>query len=380
MSEHMFGGPDEVMEHLVSITTVTDDMRLGRLQLLAHLDESGAYNADGFTSASSFLVARCGMGPGEANREVFLARSLKEMPYSTKLVVARRLTVNQLEVLARVRSRHPDEFTAEEHTLAESVSGLDLNDTRRAVDYWCQAHCEPDDVEPDTASRVFLSRTLDGRGRLDGDLDPETHSLLSAALGTLMDELVASTPKSELPTLSEVRAEALSEMARRHLDSDSAPVDHGNRPHLTVVADWKTLTGADRGGLSELLDETVISPETLQRLACDAITCRLLTGPDSEVLDLGRNRRTVSPAQWRALRVRDRHCRFPGCRRPWSWCDAHHIEHWALHDGPSDLCNLCLLCRHHHTLVHEGGWTIQGTGEDPIFIRPDGRVLATGPP
>lgn len=380
MSEHMFGGPDEVMNHLVDITTVNDDMRLGRLELLAHLDESGAYSADGFTSASSFLVARCGMGPGEANREVFLARSLGDMPYSVKLVVARRLTVNQLEVLARVRSRHPDEFAAEEHTLAESVSGLDLRETRRAVDYWCQAHCSPDDVGPDEASRVFLSTTLGGRGKLDGDLDPEFHALLSAALGTLMDEIVASTPKNELPTLSEIRAEALQEMARRHLDSDSVPVDHGNRPHLTVVVDWEVLNGSHRSGLSEFLDGTVRSPESMQRLACDAITCRLLTGPNSEVLDLGRNRRTVSPAQWRALRVRDRHCRFPGCRRPWNWCDAHHIEHWTLHDGPSDLCNLCLLCRHHHTLVHEGGWTIQGTGDNPIFVRPDGRVLANGPP
>jgi hypothetical protein len=295
-------------------------------------------------------------------------------------VVARRLTVNQLDVLARARSRHPEEFAADEPTLAEAVSGLDLRDTRRAIEYWCQAHCAPEEVDPDPASRVFLSRTMGDRGKLDGDLDPETRFLLSTALDTLIDELVASTPKDELPPMSELRAEALAELARRHLNSGSVPLDHGNRPHLTVVADWKTLTGADRSGLSELLDGAVRSPEALQRLACDAITCRLLTGPDSEVLDLGRNRRTVSPAQWRALRVRDRHCRFPGCRRPWSWCDAHHIEHWTLHDGPSDLCNLCLLCRHHHTLVHEGGWTIQGTGEDPIFVRPDGRVLATGPP
>ncbi len=73
-------------------------------------------------------------------------------------------------------------------------------------------------------------------------------------------------------------------------------------------------------------DETVITPETARRLACDANVSRLLTGPGSEILDLGRTRRTVSPAQWRALRARDRHCRFPGCRRLWSWCDAHHPD------------------------------------------------------
>lgn len=376
----MFDTPDELMGHMVDITTVGEDIRLARLELLARLDASAAFTYDGFTSASSFLVARCGMGPREANREVFLARSLEWLPYATKLVAAGRLSVNQLEILARVRNTHPDEFAADEHTLAEAVSGLDLRDTRRAVEYWCQAHCEPDDVGPDETSRVFLSKTMGRRGKLDGDLDPELLCLLTTALDTLIDEIVASTPKNELPRMSELRAEALREIIRRYLNSDSVPLDHGNRPHLTVVADWRTLTGVDRGGTSELLDGTVISPETLQRLACDAITCRLLTGPDSEVLDLGRNRRTVSPAQWRALRVRDRHCRFPHCRRPWNWCDAHHLEHWTLHDGPSDICNLCLLCRHHHVLVHEGGWTIQGTAEHPIFVRPDGRVLATGPP
>lgn len=369
-----------MMSQMVDITTVNEAMRLGRLELLAHLDSVDGFAYDGFTSATSFLVARCGMGPGEANREVFLARSLEGMAYSAKLVAAGRLSLNQLEVLAHARSRHPGEFARSEPTLAESVSGLDLRDTRRAVDYWCQAHCEPEDIEPDPPSRVFLSETMNGRGKLDGDLDPETHSLLATALDALVDELVAATPREELPRYSELRAEALAEIARRHLDSGSVPLDHGHRPHLTVIADWNVLTGADRGGRCELGDGTVISPETLQRLACDAIACRLLTGPRSEILDLGRNRRTVSAAQWKALRVRDRHCRFPHCRRPWNWCDAHHLEHWTLHDGPSDLSNYLLVCRHHHVLVHEGGWTIQGTAQDPIFVRPDGTVLATGPP
>ncbi|HSJ34890.1 MAG TPA: DUF222 domain-containing protein, partial [Acidimicrobiia bacterium] len=221
MSEHMFDTPDGLMAHMVDITTVGEDIRLARLELLARLDASATFTYDGLTSASSFLVARCGMGPREANREVFLARSLEWVPYATKLVAAGQLSVNQLEILARAHNRHPDEFAADEHTLAESVSGLDLRDTRRAVEYWCQAHCEPDDVGPDEASRVFLSRTMGRRGKLDGDLDPELLYLLSTALDTLTDELVASTPKNELPRMSELRAEALRESVRRYLNSDS---------------------------------------------------------------------------------------------------------------------------------------------------------------
>jgi hypothetical protein len=173
---------------------------------------------------------------------------------------------------------------------------------------------------------------------------------------------------------SEIRAEALAEMCRRHLDSPHTPTDHGNRPHLTVVVDWRTLSGQTRQGVSEYLDGTVITPEAARRLACDANVCRLLLGPDSEILDLGRSRRTVTPAQWRALRLRDRHCRFPGCRRPHTWCDAHHLEPWQ-HGGETNLSRLLLLCRHHHTLAHQAGWSVTGAASHPTVTRPDGTIL-----
>ncbi|MDQ3781689.1 MAG: HNH endonuclease [Actinomycetota bacterium] len=89
---------------------------------------------------------------------------------------------------------------------------------------------------------------------------------------------------------------------------------------------------------------------------------------------MGRATRTVTAAQRRAIAVRDRGCRFPGCHRPLSWCDIHHIVHWA-NLGPTDLDNLLPLCRYHHTLVHEHGFAITGTATQPRFHRPDGTVL-----
>jgi hypothetical protein len=89
-----------------------------------------------------------------------------------------------------------------------------------------------------------------------------------------------------------------------------------------------------------------------------------MRGP-SEILDLGRRTRIVSPAQRRALVHRDGGCVFPGCGRPHPWTDAHHLVHWA-RGGATDLDNLCLLCRRHHTAVHEGGWHLardEVTGE-----------------
>jgi hypothetical protein len=88
-------------------------------------------------------------------------------------------------------------------------------------------------------------------------------------------------------------------------------------------------------------------------------------------LDLGRRQRVVSPALRTALERRDRGCRFPGCDRRHD-LHAHHVQHWA-HGGGTDRRNLVLLCRFHHRMVHEEGFTVAGAdGERFVFRRPDG--------
>ncbi|MDQ1465225.1 MAG: hypothetical protein QOC73_2166, partial [Actinomycetota bacterium] len=82
-----------------------------------------------------------------------------------------------------------------------------------------------------------------------------------------------------------------------------------------------------------------------------------------------RTTRTIPTGIRRALTARDQGCAFPGCDRPPSWCDAHHRVHWA-DGGHTALCNLCLLCNHHHDTVHHDGWTITMTNGRPWFIPP----------
>jgi hypothetical protein len=97
----------------------------------------------------------------------------------------------------------------------------------------------------------------------------------------------------------------------------------------------------------------------------------VVLGSRSEVLDVGRSHRLVTPGLWRALVVRDQHCAFPGCRRPPLACDAHHITHWA--DGGSTcLDNLVMLCRTHHTMIHTTPWDVRTAPTDhrPEFLPP----------
>ena len=132
-------------------------------------------------------------------------------------------------------------------------------------------------------------------------------------------------------------------------------------------------------GALEVDDSAVhVSAETSRRLACDAAVVRMHHDADGNVLDVGRKTRTIPAAIRRALSARDTRCQFPGCsaRR----CDAHHIEHWV-DGGATSLDNLVLLCRRHHRLVHEGGFTLERQADGTVaFFYKDGAPLWTAPP
>jgi hypothetical protein len=132
----------------------------------------------------------------------------------------------------------------------------------------------------------------------------------------------------------------------------------------------ETLRADGDPGRSELEDGTRVSAETARRLSCDASLVEVAHGPDGDVLDVGRKTRTIPPAIRRALEVRDRGCRFPGCGLRFT--DAHHVTHWA-DGGGTSVKNCLLLCGHHHRLVHEGGWRVDWWGEGhPVFFDPRG--------
>jgi hypothetical protein len=128
--------------------------------------------------------------------------------------------------------------------------------------------------------------------------------------------------------------------------------------------------------MSELEDGTRVTRMTSRRLACDATVVTVAKKADGTILDVGRRSRTIPWRLRRALEVRDRGCRFPGCGRRFT--DGHHVRHWA-DGGETSLGNCLLLCHHHHRLVHEGGWTVSWDNERrPIFYDRRGHMHYEG--
>jgi len=146
----------------------------------------------------------------------------------------------------------------------------------------------------------------------------------------------------------------------------------------------RTFSGAPDDGavtgrrlLRSMLEDNVrVSQETLRRRSCDAAVVPVGTDSSGRILNLGQRVRTVSPAIRRALEARDGGCRFVGCGRRYT--DAHHIEHWA-DGGETSLRNCILLCRFHHRLLHEGGWSVHGDVDGQlVFVDPRGGTHGDG--
>jgi 5-methylcytosine-specific restriction endonuclease McrA len=164
------------------------------------------------------------------------------------------------------------------------------------------------------------------------------------------------------PARQASNAEALVGVAEAALAHEGEGRPGGERYQVVVHADEAAFSFDGDGGC-QLEDGSALAPETVRRLACDASLVRN-----------GRRRRTIPPATRRALRARDRGCRFPGCENR-RFLDAHHVHHWA-RGGPTALANLVLLCRSHHRLVHEGGWRLDRRRR---FSDPRGRPIPTVP-
>ena len=83
---------------------------------------------------------------------------------------------------------------------------------------------------------------------------------------------------------------------------------------------------------------------------------------------------------YRFVRLRDRRCRFPGCRLRARCCD---LDHQVPHPhGRHAHDNLACLCEHHHRLSHQApGWRLHRDADGGlVWTLPGGRTITTYPP
>lgn len=117
-------------------------------------------------------------------------------------------------------------------------------------------------------------------------------------------------------------------------------------------------------------DQTTLPAWLVAQQACATGTVECTIDGDGNPLDLGREARLFTAAQRIALATRDGGCRWRGCDRPASYCEAHHIDEWARDGGRTDIDRGILLCRWHHMELHHGGWRITREDRGDFILHP----------
>lgn len=357
-------------------------------RLIAAATAAGVPAQHGATSTADWLRRTLHVSGRQAKRRADLAESLPELESTARALAAGEITVEHAEHIARAARKGalgpPGETEAQ---LLAAANALDADRLRTEIvrrEHAADAdRLLRDEVLAYSRRRAAMTRLDDGMWLLRAELDPVNGEMVRTALDAMSTPDPADQP-IELRRRPEQRAaDALVAVAKAALEAGAPPVTGKAAPHVTVVVPWETLVarsraragapvvdGADAAARTgEAAWSGPLSPDAIRRLACDAGIARLVVKGRTQILEAGREERSWSGAQRRAIVARDGHCRFGACDRPAAWCVIHHVRFWT-DGGTTDVGNGVLLCEHHHHRVHEGGWSL-------AFDRRTGTVTVT---
>lgn len=354
------------------------------LELVAEYDRRSGYEQAGFLSCTAWLAWSCSLTPRAAREQLRVARRLAELPAVRAAFAGGRLSYSKVRALSRVATLATE---AELLEIAGQATAAQLERTVRGLRVALSGGDEADLARE--RRHLSLSWGDDGMLRVSGALPAEEGEQLIKAIESAREALRDRSDRGPGPD----RADGLALLAESFLAQGPAVAPGGERNQVVVHVDLERLAGdggdrrssqaGDRdrdngggGGGATVGRGGFVGAETARRLACDASVVTLVERA-GEPVSVGRKTRAIPPAVNRALRARDRGCRFPGCEHD-RYVDAHHIQHWA-DGGDTSVDNLVLLCRRHHRFVHEGRFSVVRREGELAFVRPDGRIVGEAP-
>jgi Domain of unknown function (DUF222) len=365
--------PSDLTCELTHLRHQCDRLELEFSQTAAAFAATDEYDQQGLVSPIHWIRLNCHMGSGAAADRIAAGEQFEGLPESVEAMAGGEIGFSHLALIARTAAAIAESETSkpfDETPLLQKARDLNVgrfrdfcHHARHAADPEGYATEEAEGVE---ARSLTLSTGEGGMMWLRGVLDPEG----GAVLRTALEPLARRAGKGDDRKRDRRLADALVELGHHSLDSGQVPQRASQRTHLQVTTTLETLLQRAGSPAADLEFSLPISAKAVERLACDCNVTRILLGSDSAVIDVGRSKRVISPAQRRALNVRDKGCRWPGCDRPAPWTSGHHLVHW-IRGGAGDMPNLVLLCYRHHWMVHEGGWQLVKTD--------DGQMLAIPP-
>jgi uncharacterized protein DUF222 len=367
--------------------------------LIAAADASDLPQEYCSSTMTQFLVRVLQLSHGEATSRVRAAAAVgprttmlgeKLQPQLTRLAALQRdglVSAEKVQIAERAMDKlsrpdlDPQAVEAAEQLLTEHAAILAPPELRRFAHAVVNA-ADPDGPQPVDDQLQQDRRYLELKQRRDGmwHLAGRLTNTLGTQLNAILDPL--TTPRTtaiededgtvvdipdQRPQVQRLH-DALEEACARLLKAADQPSVGGVPASVIVTIGLEDLLA--KAGLAETAAGTQLTSDQLRRITDEAEIWPTIIDRHGVPLALGRTRRLASPGQTMALIARDAGCSFPGCTHPSQWCDRHHIVDWIL-GGSTDLDNMTLLCRYHHTHFLQKGWACRINADGlPEWIPP----------
>ena len=356
---------EQLEDDIISLSQHINASEYQFLELIREFDIRQGWKSWLFNSSAEWLNFKCGMSLGTAREKVRVAMALFDLPACSAAFAQGSLSYSKARALSRIANRHNE---GELLAFAESATAAQVERQCQQLRN-AQRRLSTRDANHAHNSRYLRRQLLDdGTMTISMQLTQEAGELVMQAIAAALATLAPAT-KSEATAACasdeffKRQADALVEVARGFLaggsEASSSSADH-----------YQVMVHVDEAALREQASPCGCSDypiESVRRLLCDSSMIPVVEDHQGMPLNVGRKQRVVSPSMKRALRGRDRCCRFPGCDHQ-QWLDAHHVKHW-IDGGETSMANTLLLCGRHHRLLHEGGFSIHANHNHEWYFR-----------
>ena len=321
------------------------------LELLVRFDDMEGWRKQGASHCAAWVNLELGISLQLGWEYLRVGRKLRLLPTVTALFRAGKLSWSKIRLLVSVANAD------NEKTLCHAALDASVTEVKRLCSEYRWAEDETHDGENERAVKQWESRSLswdevsNGSTRIQLVLPPE---LAQAFLNSIEHSLSLIEVDDSEHTVSQRRADAAVLMAESNLQVAGRDIATADRYQVIVSVDSAELATPSKR--ATVKGAGPIARETARRIACD---CSVTTvhKANGEPTDIGRRSRLWPAVMARAIKDRDRHCQFYGCTQTKN-LQIHHIEHWA-DGGKTCVDNGACLCQYHHTMVHEGGYSIE---------------------
>ena len=375
-AQPLISGPDALIE----VRQLLDRVEAEWFAALHECVTDGTMATGMGLSATEWLASRLRRTSREASSMVRFATRLARTSGVAEGLADGSLSLGQAQVIAAAcTERAAGLFADYEPHIVRTAADVSTDDLARVVSMWSrhadQATAAADDKQAEARREVFLSAVGENQWALNGTLSAEQGAVVHEALQAAMEQDFDGADEERTPR--QRRADALEAIAREWLEHKATVRIQGVRPHLIVHVDIDQLTAGAAGAGGVTSSGVILDGATIERLACDSTIQRIMRGEPVKI-EFAHHTVEIPIALRRAVIARDVHCRYPGCCRPASWSEVHHVNGRS---GGHRIFELVLLCKRHHQRVHRLGLRLEMGPDGTLHVHgPNGDIQTTRPP